>query len=190
MKKHNFLFYVGLVMLLTALGLVCYNVWESHQAAKSVTQILHQMNLAAQSQPCAPKKGSDTIPTVTALGNQYIGILEIPCLEMQLPIMSNSDMQKLKTAPGRYHGSAANNDLVIAGHNYRSHFAHLNQLKGGEQVIFTDADNNRIVYEVIRIEELDQNASDEMISGNWDLSLFTCTLSGASRLTVRCKRAA
>lgn len=32
------------------------------------------------------------------------------------------------------------------------------------------------------------DAVEEMESGDWDLSLFTCTLGGSYRVTVRCER--
>lgn len=189
--KHNLLSYCGILMIIAALVLTGYNLWESHQAEESVKQVLQEIDLPSPAQDSTSNQENDSeMPTVTALGNDYIGILEIPCLNMRLPIMDDCDMQKLKIAPGRYQGSIIGNDLIIAGHNYRSHFSSLGRLKGGERVIFTDMDNNRITYEVSLVEELDEHALDEMVSGDWDLSLFTCTLSGTSRWTVRCKRCA
>ena len=54
--------------------------------------------------------------------------------------------------------------------------------------LFFDADRNRFAYEVAGVEELDSTAIEEMVTGDWDLTLFTCTLSGQTRFTVRCIR--
>ena len=35
---------------------------------------------------------------------------------------------------------------------------------------------------------MDSTAIEEMVTGDWDLTLFTCTLSGQTRFTVRCIR--
>ena len=56
----------------------------------------------------------------------------------------------------------------------------------GEIITFTDMDGNVFFYEVAEIEILDPYAKEEMLSGEWDLTLFTCTYGGQERVTVRC----
>ena len=58
-------------------------------------------------------------------GQDYIGILEIPSLQISLPVMSQWSYKNLKTAPCRYYGSAYKENMVIAGHNHRAHFGGL-----------------------------------------------------------------
>lgn len=38
------------------------------------------------------------------------------------------------------------------------------------------------------MEQLERTAIEEMESGDWDLTLFTCTVDGAARVTVRCQQ--
>lgn len=102
--------------------------------------------------------------------------------------MSQWSYPKLKKSPCRYRGSVYKDDLVIAAHNYRTHFGRIKDLSEGDEVIFTDIDGNIFYYEVALLEILAPNAVVEMESSEWDLTLFTCTLGGASRVTVRCKR--
>ena len=54
--------------------------------------------------------------------------------------------------------------------------------------MFTDVDGNVYNYEVAELETLQPAAVDEMKSGEWDLTLFTCTIGGQTRVTVRCDR--
>ena len=54
-------------------------------------------------------------------GYGYVGVLTIPTLELELPVMSEWDAARLKIAPCRYSGSTKTRDLVIAGHNYTTH---------------------------------------------------------------------
>lgn len=128
------------------------------------------------------------MPTVQIDGEAYIGVLEFPSLSVSLPVISDWSAAKLRTAPCRYTGSAYQDNLVIAGHNYRTHFGKLQNLSLGDTVLFFDADGNRFAYEVAGVEELDSTAIEEMVTGDWDLTLFTCTLSGQTRFTVRCIR--
>ena len=93
---------------------------------------------------------------------------------------------KLKVAPCHYFGSCYGPDFVIAAHNYRSHFGRLSALEPGDLVLFTDMGGTVHYYEVVLLETLPGNATEEMITSGFDLSLYTCTPGGASRVTVRC----
>ena len=122
-------------------------------------------------------------------GQKYIGVLRIPDLSLELPVISNWSYPNLKNAPCRYAGSAYMNNMVIAAHNYYSHFGHLKDLSPGDEVTFTDVDGNVFQYEVSALEILSPFAVEEMTSGDWDLTLFTCTVGGQSRVTIRCAQA-
>jgi sortase A len=76
--------------------------------------------------------------------------------------------------------------MVIAAHNYESHFGLIKTLSIGDEVIFTDVDNNVFNYTVSDVTQLGPYDSDIMTTGDWDLTLFTCTIGGSYRVTVRC----
>ena len=126
------------------------------------------------------------MPTYHRNGQDYIGLLEIPALELKLPIISEWSYSRLKKAPCRYVGSAYTNDLVIAAHNYPTHFGNLNKLYEGAKILFTDVDGNVFSYRVELKETLGPNDVEYMKDSGWDLSLFTCTPGGKYRVTIRC----
>lgn len=128
------------------------------------------------------------MPTESVDGTEYIGILEIPSLELELPIISEWDYNKLKTAPCRYSGSVYKDDMVICGHDYRAHFGNLKHISEGDEVIFTDMDGNVFTYTVEYTEVLSAQSIDEMLAGDWDMTLFTCTADGRNRFAVRLGR--
>ena len=119
----------------------------------------------------------------------YIGVLDIPALSLTLPVLKEWDYPSLNVAPCRYAGSVYADGFVIAAHNYDSHFGRIGSLSTGDSVRFTDIDGNVFDYSVAAIETLDHYATDDMKSDDWSLSLFTCTLGGQYRVTVRCDRA-
>ena len=121
-------------------------------------------------------------------GQDYIGILEIPALELKLSVISAWNYPSLRTAPCRYTGSAYTDDMVISAHNYAAHFGGLNKLYEGAAVVFTDVDGNVFNYRVGLIETLNPHDVEYMKDSGWDLSLFTCTPGGSYRVTVRCDR--
>lgn len=110
-------------------------------------------------------------------------------IDLKLPVLSEWSYLLLKKAPCRYSGSAYLDNLVIVAHNYRTHFGKLKELEVGTEVIFTDAAGNRFEYKVAAVEALTPQSVEDMTSGEWALSLFTCTLDGKSRVTVRCEAA-
>jgi len=42
-------------------------------------------------------------------------------------------------------------------------------------------------YEVSNIETLGAYDSEKMEAGQWDFTMFTCTVGGSNRVTVRCE---
>ena len=119
-------------------------------------------------------------------GNPYIGYLSIPNLNMELPVISTWDLNRLKIAPCRYSGSIRGEDLVIMAHNYVSHFGSISKLNIGDSISFTDMNGKVTCYEVVGKDVLDPSAVEVVTAGEYDLTLFTCTYGGASRITVYC----
>ena len=117
-----------------------------------------------------------------------IGILEIPSINIKLPVLSTWSYSLLKKAPCRYTGSIYLDNMVIAAHNSDAHFKKLSNLQEGDTVTFTDAVGNVFTYTVAGIELLQPDEVENMTNGQWPLTLFTCTYGGASRVTVRCEK--
>ena len=183
----------GSLLLLAALALTAYNLWDQHRAGVQAQQVLEQLSGAVQQ----PQQGLPdyllapemAMPAMEVDGELYIGVLEIPALGLVLPVMSEWSYPRLKIAPCRYTGSAYTGDLVIAAHNYRSHFGQIKKLAIGEKIYFTDIEGNRFSYEVGEMEVLDPAAVESMTQTQWELTLFTCTLGGENRVALRCASA-
>ena len=200
--KYKVMLGAGLLLIAAALALAAYNVIDAQRAARSAAQALEALSQTTAVSAAEPEEASADdapayladpempMPTVSFDGNDYIGRVDIPSLGLSLPVISEWSYPRLKIAPCRYTGSAYLDNLIIAAHNYSSHFGNLNRLNTGDTVMFTDVDGNQFTYAVSLIEDLPGTAIEEMQAGEWDLTLFTCTLGGRSRVTVRCERTA
>ena len=179
---------LGVCCLLSAAGLVVYNKWDDKNAQKASQDMLQeiQQQIAEESDGENEEQHLQQMPVGEIKGYEYIGILTIPALEVELPVLTDWSYAKLKVAPCLYYGNCYEPDFVIAAHNYQSHFGRLSKLQAGDIVTFTDVSGNIYGYEVILIETLAENATKEMITSGFDLSLYTCTPGGGSRGTVRC----
>ena len=188
-----------------AVLLLVYNLWDGHRARESeeaiLAEYLQENKKVSESPDASDKEDKQNTPdyllnpdmdmpeyTLKSLGDvACIGILEIPALNLELPVISSWSYSSLRLAPCRYSGSAYKGNLVIAAHNYQSHFGGLRTLPEGSEVFFTDAVGNRFSYYVAVTEALTPWSVDDMTSGEWPLTLFTCTLDSQNRVTVRCE---
>lgn len=193
---------LGVALLLGALGLFLHNQREETAAEEAVVEILPQVverirerqlpvesvtELDAAVLPQTPEEIPE-MDTVEVNGRSYIGYLSIPALNLELPVQSGWDYRLLKNGPCLYAGNLYADDLVIMAHNYNSHFGQLTSLTTGDRVIFVDANGSAVEYEVVVLEVLGPSEIEEMTSGEYDLTLFTCTYGGAKRTTIRCDR--
>lgn len=130
-----------------------------------------------------------TIPTVQVDEWKYIGVLQIPSLRLTLPVLHKWDYSRLRIAPCRYYGSVYKHNLVIAGHNYSVHFSPVRSIRLGADVYFTDVYGTRYHYRVSKTETVQPDQVSYMVTtnGEWELTLFTCNLGGATRFACRCQ---
>lgn len=179
---------LGTALVLAALALFLWNRWEEKKAEKSVELIMPELIEYMESADASD--GSDDAEPRTMLidGYEYIGYLSVPALGLELPVMSEWDYARLKISPCRYAGAVQTDDLVIAAHNYEKHFGNLSQLAAGDALYFYDMDGVQTAYRVAEVIVLAAADVEEMTSGEYDLTLFTCTYGGKSRVTVRCLR--
>lgn len=189
----------GIVMLLAAAALVGRNAWEENQAEKRSTAVTQELKLQiAEARAEQPDSGKinreepeqEKPETLELDGEAYLGVLSIPALGLELPVMADWSDPNLKRAPCRYVGEAQEKNLVIAGHNYRCHFGALERLPEGSDVILETVGGDVLRYQVTEREVLAPTAIEEMTAGEEPLTLFTCTYGGRSRFTLRCDWAA
>ena len=191
---------LGMICLLASAGFVVYNRHEEKSGAQSAQNLLQDLQTAIEENTnpenalpvqILPEKTQQSeyreMPTVPAGDYESIGVLSIPVLEIELPVLTDWSYEKLKKAPCHYYGSYYEPDFVIAAHNFASHFGRLSQLQPGDLVIFTDATGENHYYEMVLLETLTPTATREMLSSGFDLSLYTCTPGGNNRVTVRCR---
>lgn len=195
---------VGAVALVAALSLCGYNICSDAAAAETADTVYSALSAEINSGEADIKAdatdGAETeevipnyvldpsrpMPETEIDGVSYIGTLEIPSIDARLPVAGSFTYDTLKSVPCRYAGSAYLGDMIVCAHNYTSQFANISRLGIGDAVIFTDTDGNSFSYVVSETEVISGEDVEEMAAGDWDLTLFTCTLGGQSRITVRC----
>lgn len=188
----------GVVLIVGALALLIFNNIESNKAEQSSSKVVSRLkdtitdtaDSANQKETSATKPSDSTkkaqLSEVEIDSYSYIGYLSIPSQGLELPIMSQWDYQRLRVAPCRYSGNISDNNMVVIAHNYRSHFGNLDQLEIEEEVFFTDMNGDVTKYEVITFDVVPPTSAEEVVAGDFDLALVTCTYSGKTRFVVYC----
>ena len=187
---------LGVLAIAAGLGLGGYNLWDSRRAgieADAALESIVQHREETEADPDAfyeiPLDFQWELPVLEIDGRRYIGTLSIPAIDVELPVQEDWSLSLLKASPCRYMGSPYQGGMIVCAHNYATHFGRLKNLLPGDEVLFTDVEGNVFPYTVVKLEDLAGTAVEEMESGEWDLTLFTCTLGGQARVTVRCQLA-
>lgn len=204
---------VGAALILSALVLLLHNRYADARAGREAETLLAGIEAAISSQTAAEQektrpRGQETRPTGEKNGTEptatealdpempvamlegygYVGYVEIPALGLKLPVMSDWDYTRLEIAPCRQFGSSRADDLVIAAHNFESHFGRLKEMSLGNTVTFTDMAGIVNTYRAEMIETLSPKDVEAVQNSGYDLVLYTCTRDGQERVAVFCNR--
>ena len=185
-KSGVILISLGAVLILAALLLFLYNRSEDRRAGQEAESLLEDVRstMAASADPEPQEEPAEEITY------DYAGVIAIPDLSLELPVIDQWNYARLKVAPCRQSGAAADGDLVIAAHNYKSHFGYLDRLEPGASVIFTDMEGTVYRYAVEEIRQLEPEDAEDVssvFSSEYPLVLYTCTPGGKARVAVFCR---
>lgn len=192
------LIFIAILMMIGAGGLLIYNnnedarVVEGNQKAIEEIENAIKKNNIDKSEELTDNDISEITTNIgnntkiEVQGNNYIGILYIPSLNnLTIPIISEWSYPNLKISACRYSGNLENNNLVIAGHNYKSTFAKLFDLQEGSIAYFKSINGLVYKYKLNKIEILQPTDVGKMKRSDYDLTVFTCTYGGENRYTLR-----
>ena len=121
----------------------------------------------------------------------YCGYISLPSLGIELPVLDGWNYPNLQISPCLYSGNPQDNNMIIAAHNYSNHFGQIEDLNSDDEIYFTDCEGKTYGYTVVNTEYIGGYDVESMFRGSendWDLTLFTCTFDGRTRVTVRAQR--
>lgn len=189
MQMKKFLRGAGILLLAISVIMGGNALYKDKQADARSTQRVS----ALKNRMTAPEGGTSSADVSAedasskGDGEEFAGILLIPALEKELPVASSFSYDILKDYPCLYGQEYLEpGRLLIAAHSYKSQFGDIGKLKPGSQISFIDLSGETNGYTVTKVEVLGGSDVEKMLSGDWDLTLFTCNLFSNKRITVRC----
>lgn len=128
-------------------------------------------------------------------GTQYkiVGIITVPKLNIQYPILNDWNYEALKNATCRFHGPEYPNEVgnfCIIGHNYRnnSFFSKLVTLEKMDIIQITDTTGKTVdyaVYDKYTVEPDDTECTNQKTDGKKEITLITCYNYGKQRTIIK-----
>lgn len=135
--------------------------------------------------------GNSTNDVVTYNGFTVVGRMEIPDIDLDLPVLERATRNSLEQSIGVLMGPGLNQvgNTIIVGHNYRNgtFFSRNEELENGDEIYITDTSGTRIEYTIYNIYTTSSEDSDYITrdtAGKREISLSTCTDDSRYRLVI------
>lgn len=184
---------LGLSMILTSAYFLAQYEQEAEIAGENarqlltaITQEIEQTREQEVYETARREQTPGQMLQTSLQGYDLVGIIRVPGVGVELPVLNSWSYDLLKLSPCRYSGSIEGQDLILMGHNYKKHFAPLRQVSSGDRVEFLDAGGTVYAYAVSATEVLNPTQLDELTASEHALTIFTCTPGGYARFVVRC----
>lgn len=197
MKRRTrgiFLIVLGLMLTFSATGIFAMYEYQADIAGDNAELLLDSLQTEMQMRreaaiydPAERETPTEELPQLTLGDYDLVGILCVPSLGLELPILQDWSYDLLQISPCRYSGSVEEGNLILLGHNYKRHFTPLKQLEAGDRIEFCDVNGTVYTYEVTATEILQPTEVERLTATDCELTLFTCTNGGYSRFVVRCQ---
>lgn len=202
-KRGSFvLLLLGAALLCAALLLAAKNRREETSAGEAAAALLvqaeqtiaqHAAPPAAVPTPAPSSAVEETLspspsasPSAAPEGPAFLGVLSVPAVSLTVPVLAEWSYYHLTLAPCRDCGSIETGDLVIAAHNYDTHFGRLSRIAPGDSVYFTDMAGSTTEYAAASVEQRDPSDAEGVRESGYPLVLYTCSWDCTARVTVFC----
>ena len=202
-KRGSFvLLLLGAALLCAALLLAAKNRREETSAGEAAAALLvqaeqtiaqHAAPPAAVPTPAPSSAVEETLspspsasPSAAPEGPAFLGVLSVPAVSLTVPVLAEWSYYYLTLAPCRDCGSVETGDLVIAAHNYDTHFGRLSRIAPGDSVYFTDIAGSTTEYAAASVEQRDPSDAEGVRDSGYPLVLYTCSWDCTARVTVFC----
>ncbi len=184
--------FIGILLLITGLILVSiplYVEWDQNKEVKAMEQALSLIDESDGVEPVALEQIANLSLSEKQLQN--VMELDIPYIDMKQHILNETTDENLNIAltqikPNQQPGVG---NFTVAGHRgYRDgrHFSNLAKVPVGEKVYLHDG-GQTYIYEITSSEVIEPTFVEVLndTAGKDEITLITCTVSGAKRVAVK-----
>ena len=203
MKKNKkiLIYRIILILLIIAaviIGGIIFNKQYEDQVYdkenKELTQLFHEEENKMENENSKNDKKEKKKINLEYKGQKVIGLIKIPAIDLEYPILDKTTKLAMATSISRYYGGRINEygNVSLAGHNNYSGtmFGKNKYLKNGDQILLTDLTGRTLKYEIYTtfVTHPDDTevleTKDETIR---EVTLITCKNGRSERLIIKAK---
>ena len=190
MKKRKFpiALVLGAVLILVSFSLMITLQIRAHMGAANSRAVIEKMEelLPDRTAGVPGIYPNPNMPVLGIDGADYVALLELPALNVALPVANEWNKNALFNSPARFYGSAYDHPLVIGGADNAQQFSFCGKIELGTTVTVTDMTGTQFTYTVTRVERSKKAESQWLISADYDLTLFCQDSYSMEYIAVRC----
>ena len=188
-KVFKLLFYISIILIFCCSA---YFLYSSHITSKKERLSKNLINNFNLERLYAEKENSINFLLDDSTTFSVVGIIQIPKINIEYPILSHINDELLKIAPCKFYGPLPNTEgnMCIAGHNYDDNrfFSNLNELNIGDIINIYDLNNKLIsykTYDKFEISKTDTTCTSQNTNGKKEITLITCNNFNGNRLIIK-----
>ncbi len=180
-----------LVLIIAAIVLIVFICAKFNERSKN-NEAVKAVIAEVESIPETDKE--ESIPYIEYEGYQVIGTIKIPKINIEYPILAESNETSLEKSITRVGNGEVNEigNLTMAGHNYidGSMFGKIDKLEKGDEIKILDLHKKEITYSIFDIYVTDPNdvsVLDAREKGKREITLISCTNGNKNRLIIKAR---
>lgn len=179
----------GTVLVLCALGIFLYTQAAQNKACHQMEEYVAQLqqSLPEEREAFGEERREDVMPIMEVSGEDFVGIMEVPAYEVELPIGSRWTKEKYAEYPCRYLGNLYDGSLIIGGSDYKGQLDFIGEISIGDAVCITDMTGARYSYTVSWIEKTEEVYTEYQADEKVGLTIFARNQYGFDYTVVRCE---
>lgn len=194
-KKYLLQFIFSSITAIIFLVFFFWKLYQNQQQEKIAKELLNKYQLTTLYSASGEYK-TNKINSNTTSGSPFvIGMIKIDKIDLNYPILSESNDDLLKISLCRFTGPFPNEigNLCIAGHNYVNNrfFSRLDELEIGDLIEIYDLYGQRQEYHIFQKYEVDAtnlSCTTQDVGSNKIVTLLTCDNSNSNkRLVIQAK---
>lgn len=185
-KTIFFILIVAIIIISTLIGIKYFKSYKTEKENKeTIASIKEQIN-----------KNDNPVSEIDKNIKRYrvIGIIKIPKINLEYPILENTSVEALKLSITKFWGNKINEigNVTLAGHNNLNGtmFGKIKKLEAGDIIELTDIQNTTLEYEVFDTYIIDPNDISCILPEQEDVrevTLITCTNGRENRFIIKAR---
>ncbi len=191
-NKYFIQFFISIILMFIFILIFLYQIHKSNVNERLSKELLNNYSLTTLYQD--ENKVQIEKQSILVENPFVIGIIKISKINLNYPIISDTNPELLKISLCRFAGPMPNEygNLCIAGHNYvdNKFFSNLSKLKKGDIIEIYDLYGKQINYTVFDKYEVNANdlsCSKQDITNERIITLLTCNNVNGKRTVIKAK---